>query len=750
MTIFQDFFLLFYLLSILVYLSIALLALRQRDIPGKISIPLFGYLGIAVLGLVVEIGHHLGWLGMFDEKFLGHIPAYTTLLLAWLLGALTLGFLRTKAGYGWLACLAPILAVIVLDSGAIRLPQSVWKISSISISWPDLTFAGLVLAWSIAYLAMFFLVGRSYLRTPQPLHRNRLKFWAPLLVLCLAADAIVLWGWPAIGTGVRLAAALALLVVASQHQLPDVRRTLRQVFSFAVITLLTLLLYTGGYILIDNLLRSVPGYTPILAGAIMAVLIAFLFNPLLRLIQKLVNRLLAGARYDPAGMVQEYSQSISNILEMERLAATAVEIIQQAMGASKGCLYLVNREIQKEIKGYDLAAIKTGEGEGFGSLSLAPDSAIIDYFCSERLPLTQYDLDLHPKFKIVAAVEKAWFQKTGMDVYVPVLSKDEWIGLFMFGPKLSRDRYFDEDLALLSTMAGQTAVALENARLVSNLVHLNKELQNAYHELGQTNQKLEKLDKTKSDFISIASHELRTPLTLLVGYGQMLVDDPVIKSNPYFKEIAQGILNGTERLHEIVGSMLDMVMIDTRTLKLDAKPILIAYLMRSIVGGMESSLAERRLTVESAALNNNLSVEADHEALEKVFYHLINNAVKFTPDEGKITITAHSLSARVSPLQVESVEVVVADTGIGIDPQFQDVIFAKFYQTGEVMLHSTSKTNFKGGGPGLGLAIVRGIIEAHHGKVWVESRGYDEKDCPGSQFHVVLPVKQAYSQPEEE
>jgi len=84
---------------------------------------------------------------------------------------------------------------------------------------------------------------------------------------------------------------------------------------------------------------------------------------------------------------------------------------------------------------------------------------------------------------------------------------------------------------------------------------------------------------------------------------------------------------------------------------------------------------------------------------------------------------------------------VVSDTGIGINPEFHELIFTKFYQTGQVSFHSTGRTKFKGGGPGLGLAIARGIVEAHGGRIWVESPGYDEETCPGSQFHVVLPVK---------
>jgi signal transduction histidine kinase len=120
--------------------------------------------------------------------------------------------------------------------------------------------------------------------------------------------------------------------------------------------------------------------------------------------------------------------------------------------------------------------------------------------------------------------------------------------------------------------------------------------------------------------------------------------------------------------------------------------------------------------------------------------HLIQNAIKYTPDEGQIRITGRLLGEGMLP-QDQTIEIIVADTGIGIAPHDLERVFEKFYRAGDVMLHSTGKTKFRGAGPGLGLTIARGIVEAHGGRIWAESPGYDEETCPGSQFHVVLPVQ---------
>jgi signal transduction histidine kinase len=330
-----------------------------------------------------------------------------------------------------------------------------------------------------------------------------------------------------------------------------------------------------------------------------------------------------------------------------------------------------------------------------------------------------------------------------VDVYVPIYSKGAWIGLFALGPKASGDRYYDDDLQLLSTLADQTTVALENARLVDNLMQLNRTLREAYGQLDLAKNQLEHLDRAKSDFIAVLSHELRTPMGILLGYSQMLADDPEFKSQPMYQTIIDGLSKGAVRLQEIIETMLDMAMIDNQAMRLYHKPVPLLPVLQAVNSQFVTALEQRRLTLTlDESLAGLPKIEGDAETLGKVFYHLIINAIKYTPDGGRITVSGRALPEGDSRLGRGGVELVVADTGIGIDPRFKDLIFTKFYQTGEVALHSSGKTKFKGGGPGLGLAIARGIVEAHGGRIWVESSGYDEQKCPGSQFHVALPLRQ--------
>ena len=123
----------------------------------------------------------------------------------------------------------------------------------------------------------------------------------------------------------------------------------------------------------------------------------------------------------------------------------------------------------------------------------------------------------------------------------------------------------------------------------------------------------------------------------------------------------------------------------------------------------------------------------DSERLYQALRNLLTNAIKYTPDGGTITIDGRILTGFI--------EMTIADTGIGIDIADQERIFEKFGRVGNVALHSSGKIKFKGGGPGLGLPITKGIIEAHGGAIWVESEGYDEVNCPGTIFHVLLPIR---------
>jgi signal transduction histidine kinase len=275
----------------------------------------------------------------------------------------------------------------------------------------------------------------------------------------------------------------------------------------------------------------------------------------------------------------------------------------------------------------------------------------------------------------------------------------------------------------------------EIGALASTFDEMTGRLQQRTEELERTNKTLEQMDRTKVSFIHISAHELRTHLTLIQGYTYML--QQMAKKEPELEPISNGLMDGFYRMEEVVNNMLDVSKIDSKTLDIAPVDSKVSFIIAKAKKPFESALEERNLDLTTEGLEDLPSIQGDSELLHKVFYHVIMNAIKYTPDGGKIVISGKQIDADSSSPEVE---IIVRDTGIGIAKENQEVVFEKFYQTGQVLMHSSGKTKFKGGGPGLGLAIARGIVEAHGGKIWLESPGYDEKTFPGTTVYVRLPV----------
>jgi len=215
-------------------------------------------------------------------------------------------------------------------------------------------------------------------------------------------------------------------------------------------------------------------------------------------------------------------------------------------------------------------------------------------------------------------------------------------------------------------------------------------------------------------------------------YKDVLPDEESKKSlaELYLK----GVHAGTRRLREIVDDMIDVSMIDNNLLSLNFQPVWINHIFESIQRELKDTIQHRKIHFNVKSFQGiNEMVFADGERLYQAFRNVVMNGIKYTPDGGSVTIDGRLLSGFI--------EITIADTGIGIDPEYHTSIFEKFGRLGDVSLHSSGKTKFKGGGPGLGLPIARGIFDAHGGAIWVESPGYDEIACPGSIFHIMLPLR---------
>jgi signal transduction histidine kinase len=436
-----------------------------------------------------------------------------------------------------------------------------------------------------------------------------------------------------------------------------------------------------------------------------------------------------------AETLYEVNQALSRTLDLPEVLDLILGYLAKTVPFDRAAVMLQNKD---EL---ELVAAR-GFPNGTQPLQLRvsiKDNDVFQQIYQTQKPLVIPDVLQRPDWQHVENLPQArsWLG-------VPLTRFDQVIGMLSLAREVP-NAFSPDEVKLAVTFAGQAAFALENARLYDKIVRFSQQLEEMVRErtiaVQEAYDQLERLDRTKSDFISIAAHELRTPLTVLRGYSKMLLNDASIKENSHRLELVKGIHTGAVRLQEIVTSMLDITKIDSRILELYPEPLSLPSVIELVAQTFSESLAERRQILTVADMSDLPSIMADPDAMQKVFYHLIVNAIKYTPDGGKISITGRCLNGGHGD-PFPGIEIVVSDTGIGIEPAAHELIFTKFYQTGELARHSTGKTVFKGAGPGLGLTIARGIVEAHHGKIWVESQGHDEKTFPGSQFHIVLPLRQ--------
>jgi signal transduction histidine kinase len=257
--------------------------------------------------------------------------------------------------------------------------------------------------------------------------------------------------------------------------------------------------------------------------------------------------------------------------------------------------------------------------------------------------------------------------------------------------------------------------------------------------MAAISRQMEQVERTKANFIAVAAHELKTPLTILEGYANMLRSETSPDSHQ--RLYVDGLENGTRRMNEIIADIIDVSLIDTHQVELKYQQFSLETILLTVAERLDKFFAQRHVNLVTHPLPTQQRIYGDPELLLKAFSKVLINALKYTPDGGEVQVRGVLTRQEEATADlVGYMDVQVSDTGIGIDPENFERIFHKFSSVADVSLHSSGKTKFKGGGPGLGLPIAKGIVEAHGGRIWVESVGYDEEALPGSVFHMEIPL----------
>ncbi len=307
-------------------------------------------------------------------------------------------------------------------------------------------------------------------------------------------------------------------------------------------------------------------------------------------------------------------------------------------------------------------------------------------------------------------------------VSAPLISHQQILGYL--GADKGSQRCTQEDLDLLMTIASHVAVAIDNARTYEDLGKLAQTLEQRVEDRTQdlqtANQRLQELDQLKSAFVSIVSHELRTPMTSIKGLVENMLDGLTGDLNERQSFYLERVKHNIERLTRMINDLLDLSRIEAGRMELHQSSVCIESLAREMVELFQPQAREQSLTLEVQVQESTPSIQGDRDKLIQIFTNLINNAIKFTPASGRVTV-------EVTQQQDGFIRACVSDTGCGIPPEEQHTIFERF--------NRGKSPELKNRGAGLGLTITKSLVELHGGKIWVESTPGD-----GSRFCFTLPL----------
>lgn len=413
-------------------------------------------------------------------------------------------------------------------------------------------------------------------------------------------------------------------------------------------------------------------------------------------LKQAVERSLERKRLSEIDTLYRVSWTVTRSVDPNLIAEEVSDAVRRVLGVANACL---------------MSVVSPHEpGNGSELLRAVFDDAILLETLRRGAMVTQHD-----NFSSLTS----WLNEHGVAsvALVPGIAHERLVCVLCADNGAEPYEFHASAQRFLDALAGQTALALENASLISELRQNN-------NELAAANHKLQELDKLKSQFLSVATHELRTPLSVILGYNSMLAETLEGKIQDEEKETLRESIAACKRLIRLVNSMLDITQIESGKMRMNVAPADLRQIVNSVAALFHHESRERGIHLEIELPSRLPRLTIDAERIEQVLINLIGNAMKFTEPGGSINVSVRQHAG--------AIEVAVKDTGIGISPEDQAHIFDEFIQI------RRQASNRQRHGSGLGLAIAKRIVEAHAGTIAVSS-----SPGAGSTFRFNIPLQVA-------
>lgn len=488
-----------------------------------------------------------------------------------------------------------------------------------------------------------------------------------------------------------------------KHRLFDIRMVVARSVSYSLLLVFLGIIYSSGLFIISSLItKTVTPTSSLISSTILALIIAYTFQPLRNWLEKTTDKIFFKERYETEAVLNKLAKTMATSLTLSDLTYRILTIITHDLRLNKASFAI--------LKNKDLYIAESEHHDKHINLTYAD---VMDMAKGEKI-LVLDEMEETPL--------KDFLRKKEIFLAVPLSTKEHFMGFLLLGEKSSGDIFFDQDINFLSILGPELSVALQNAQRFEEIsqfnVTLQEEVKRATGELESANEKLKKLDQVKDEFISIASHDLRSPMATVKNYI-WLARSEVGKADTKAKADLNIALESTEHGISLVADMLDVSRIEAGRIELNPEKLDIKHETESIVSELQKQASDKQITL-SSKVSGDLFANADKERIHQVLTNLTGNAIKFTPQKGKVIITALK--------KEKMIEISISDTGIGIKKEDIGKLFSKFGK----LESGTSVPSSQG--TGLGLFISKNIVELSGGKIWVES-----VPGKGSKFSFTLP-----------
>jgi signal transduction histidine kinase len=534
------------------------------------------------------------------------------------------------------------------------------------------------------------------------------------LILPLFGDYSFIWAGPPFA----IVFAVASLVAIVQQGILDIRQAVARAVVYillisALISLYSLLVYG----LLQNVLMPVTQSPVYVAGQIaVAVFLALTVQPMRQFFDRWTNKIFYRNTYDSDIVLDSFRDVVTSEVRVEALAAGVLRILETTLHARAVSLYV-----------YDDARRLYGAGQ-----RLTDRQREVREQLAHAIPMTmpvvvdRYMLDGKANARLLSQ-----FATGKISVAVQLTVSHQRIGMLLLGDKEDGRPYDAKDRRLLTTMADELVLAIQNSMRYQEIESFNTTLQQriteATKELRASNMQLQKLDQAKDEFVSMASHQLRTPLTSVKGYISMVLEGDAGKITPMQTQLLTEAFASSERMVHLINDFLNVSRLQTGKFMLDARPVDLAKIIGQEVDSLKTVAGSRNLTLQYRPPSRFPILYVDEGKLRQVVMNFIDNAIYYSREHTAIKVK----------LALEGTDVLleVHDTGIGVPESEQAHLFSKFFR-------ATNARKQRPDGTGVGLYLAKKVITAHGG-----SMVFSSVEGEGSVFGFRLPVKKLVAAP---